>query len=179
MSSQRPGPTPKQIIRRLGLQKNEAEGGYFGPLYTSPLALPNEALPGFESVKPPRPVSSAIYYFLDAGSVSVLHKVRGDMIYHFYAGDPVEMLLLYPEGSDNRYETLVFGNDLEAGARPVKVVPGDTWLGSRLTLGGSYALMGVTMAPGFNPKDYAIGKRSDLVRAYPTLKNLIGEFTRS
>jgi hypothetical protein len=60
----------------------------------------------------------------------------------------------------------------------MKVIHGGTWLGSRLTPGGVYALMGVTMAPGFDPKDYAIGQRGDLIKEYPDQLSLITTLTR-
>lgn len=172
-------PTPEQIIDRLRLIANEFEGGYFVSTYVSSLRVPNSVLPDFQEVEPQRPLCSAIYYFLDPGGFSALHKVRGDMIYHFYAGNPVEMLLLYPDGFPNRYETTIFSNDLTSGGLPMKVIPGGTWLGSRLSIGGSYALMGVTMAPGFDPADYEIGKREDLIAKYPEVEKFIIELTRA
>ena len=172
-------PTPQQIIDRLRLTANEAEGGYFVSTYVSPLRVPNSVLPDFAEVEQQRPICSAIYYLLEPGGFSALHKVKGDMIYHFYAGDPVEMLLLYPDGFPNRYETTVFSNDISSGGLPMKVIPGGAWLGSRLSIGGSYALMGVTMAPGFDPADYVIGKREDLIAGYPEQEALIVELTRA
>jgi len=170
-------PTPQNVIDWLKLQPNKDEGGFFAGTYTSSINLPNSVLPGFPPVKSDRPLSDAIYYFLESGSISVLHKVTGDMVYHFYSGDPVQMLLLYPDNYPNRYEICTFSNDLAAGAYPMKVIPGGTWLGSRLTPGGSYALMGVTMAPGFNPVDYTIGNRKDLIKLYPEVSDTILDFT--
>jgi predicted cupin superfamily sugar epimerase len=171
-------PTPQNIIDWLKLQPNNAEGGLFAETYTSSINLPNDVLPGFVPVKGGRSLFSAIYYFLESGSCSVLHKVAGDMVYHFYSGDPVQMLLLYPEHYPNRYEICTFSNDLASGAYPMKVIPGGTWLGSRLTPAGEYALMGVTLDPGFNPADYTIAKRKDLLKAYPEASELILNFTR-
>jgi len=153
--------TPKQIIEWLKLQPNRVEGGYFAGTYESTSRVPG---PCAGSATEDRPLCSAIYYLLDHDTRSVIHRVTGDMIYHFYGGDPVEMLLLYPEGFASRSEVCMFSSDIAAGGRPMKVIPGGTWLGSRLTPGGVYSLMGVTMAPGFDPKDYAIGKRDDLVK---------------
>lgn len=169
--------TPKQIIDLLQLQQNSAEGGYFASTYTSKLTLPGGA--GRPAETRGQSLCSAIYYFLDRDTQSVMHKVTGDMIYHFYAGDPIEMLLLCPEGAATRDEVCVFGNDIAAGGRPMKVIPGRTWLGSKLIAGGLWALMGVTMAPGFDPRDYAIGKREELLKEYPQQASLIRELTRA
>jgi hypothetical protein len=167
--------TPQQIIDLLKLQSNSAEGGYFASTYISQLTLPGEAAKPAESKG--RSLCSAIYYFLDRDTQSVMHQVTGDMIYHFYVGDPIEMLLLYPEGAAKRDEICVFSNDIGTGGQPMKVIPGGTWLGSKLGDGGRWALMGVTMAPGFDPRDYAIGKREELLKEYPQQASLIRELT--
>jgi predicted cupin superfamily sugar epimerase len=105
-----------------------------------------------------------------------MHRVTGDMLYHFYVGDPVQMLLLSQDGST---EVNIFGNNLALGRSPMKLIPGGTWLGSRLTPGGSWALMGVSMAPGFDPVDYAIGDRKQLIAQFPKQEQLITQLTRS
>lgn len=166
--------TPEQIKTWLQLQPNQREGGFFAPVYQSGLTVPGTSLPGFApTADGPRALCGGIYYFLDQSGCSVLHRVTGDMLYHFYSGDPVEMLLLYPEGGRNRTEVCLFSNDVAAGGSPMKVIPGGTWLGSRLTPGGSYALMGVTMAPGYDDADYTIGQRAELLAEYPEQQTLI------
>jgi uncharacterized protein len=170
---------PKQIIEQYKLQPNTAEGGYFAATYTSALEIPGKDLPGFKPIDGKRPICGAIYYFIDPDTFSAMHNVTGDMLYHFYSGDPVEMLLLYPDDYPTRSEVCVFSNDLSSGANPMKLIPGGTWLGSRLLPGGNYAFMGVSMAPGFNPADYTIAKRADLIRQYPEEAELITELTRS
>lgn len=149
----------KAIIRLLDLQPNTVEGGYFAGTY-----------PPADMQNPP---SSAIYYFLGKSDRSVMHQVKGDMLYHFYKGDPVEMLLLYPEGSPVKSEVVIFSNDIVAGGRPMMVIPGGTWIGSRVLKGGSWSLMGVTMAPPFNPAEYAIGNRDKLIAEYPKQRRMI------
>jgi len=149
-----------KVIKKLKLQLNNDEGGYFASTYPLP------------STK--NPPCSAIYYFLEKKRCSVLHRVTGDMLYHFYCGDPVEMLLLYPKGHIPQTEVCIFSNDLEeAGGISMKVIPGGTWLGSRVKKGGSYTLMGVTMAPAFDIKDYSLGDRNNLIKEYPGQKELI------
>jgi len=171
-------PTSEEIRKLLKLQPNEQEGGYLAGTYESTIRIADASLPGFAATENGRPLCGAIYYFLDDAGFSAMHRVTGDMIYHFYDGDPVQMLLLYPDGFPNRTEVYIFSNDIAAGGNPMKIIPGGTWLGSRLTPGGKYALMGVTMAPGFNPIDYAIAERQELIKAYPEQKTLIESLTR-
>jgi hypothetical protein len=112
---------------------------------------------------------------LTPDTFSALHKLPGDEIFHFYLGDPVEMLQLHPDG---RGEITVLGQDIAAGMRPQHLVRGGVWQGSRLRPGGSYALLGTTMSPGFDYKDYETGSRETLTKLYPKHSSLIASLTR-
>src|SRR5207245_2095434 len=90
---------------------------------------------------------TAIYYLLTPDTFSALHRLPTDEVYHFYLGDPVEMLQLWPDGS-GRVGTL--GQDVRAGQLLQVIVPRGVWQGSRLRPGGAFALLGTTMAPGFD-----------------------------
>ena len=165
----------KDIKDRLKMEPSLQEGGFLSAAYTSPLVVPDAILQGFASTHQGRSIASAIYYLLESPGCSVLHRVTGGMLYHFYLGDPVQMLLLPPGGKP---EICVFGSSFLQGQRPLKVIPGNTWLGSRLMPGGSWALMGVTMAPGFSPVDYTIGSRAKLTKEFPEQASLIEKLTR-
>jgi predicted cupin superfamily sugar epimerase len=173
--------TSSQIKEWLQLQHNNDEGGYFASTYVSDLQIPSKDLLGFPNPPETRAICSAIFYFIDSGGFSAMHRVTSDMIYHFYTGQPVQMLLLYPDGSPNRSEVCIFSNDLAAGGIPMKVIPAGTWLGSRLLPGGDHALMGVSMAPGFDPSGYAIARRADLLKTYNSdqEQSLITALTRA
>lgn len=162
----------QEIIRILGLQPHP-EGGYFAETYRADDSLPRDALsrdyPG------PRSVSTAIYYLLTPDIFSEIHSLRSDEIFHFYTGDPVQMLQLWPDGSG---EVVRLGTDLGAGMRPQVVVPAGVWQGSRLAPGGSFALLGCTVAPGFDYADYEAGKREDLLYLYPKFEDMIRALTR-
>lgn len=164
--------TAEEIIHDLNLQPLPQEGGYYRETYRSEVTLPPEVLPDEYSGE--RRVSTAIYYLLTPDQVSAMHRVPGEEIFHFYLGDPVEMLQLHPDG---RGEVVKIGNDLAAGCRPQVVVPGGTWQGSRLAPGGELALMGTTVAPGFEFDDYQHGDRGKLIAAYPEFAERITELT--
>ena len=112
---------------------------------------------------------------LTPDTLSALHRLRGDEVYHFYLGDPVEMLQLKPDGTG---EAVLLGQNIASGMRLQHVVPGGTWQGSRLAPGGKFALTGNTMAPGFDPQDYEPGKRAELIAQYPQYSALITWLTR-
>ncbi len=152
----------KEIIQKLHLEPHPVEGGYFRETWRSPENAPRAAL---ERHGAPRSVGTAIYYLLDADAVSEMHKLPGDELFHFYAGDPVEMLQLHPDGSQN---LLMLGSDIGAGEQPQLCVPGGVWQGSRVLPGPhGFALLGATMAPGFDYADYQTGYRDELSARWP------------
>lgn len=165
--------TAEEIIDKLGLVPLAVEGGYFRETYRSAWRLPAKALPpGFGG---PRSVATAIYFLLTPDSFSAIHRLPADEVFHFYAGDPVEMVALHADGTTR---TVVLGSDLEAGQAPQWVVAGGTWQGARLVAGGRYALMGTTVAPGFDYADLEMGRREELQRRYPSEAERIAALTR-
>lgn len=161
------------IIEHLMLRPLEIEGGYFRETYRSPLVIPGASV-GAE-FKDDRSVCTAIYYLLTPSTFSELHRLPGDEIFHFYLGDPVEMLQLHPDGSAT---TVRLGNNLRADEVPQTVVPGGVWQGARLVSGGNLALLGCTVAPGFDYADYTSGRREELIARYPDQAALVERLTR-
>lgn len=165
--------TGEQLIRRMELKPLPREGGYYRETYRSRLTLPADCLGG--TYPGSRVAGTAIYYLLTPETFSALHRLRGDEVFHFYLGDPVEMLLL--EGaSSGRLITL--GSDLVGGQQPQVVVPAGVWQGSRLRPGGAFALLGTTMAPGFDFEDFEAGQRAVLQAEYPDFDEWIEQLTR-
>jgi predicted cupin superfamily sugar epimerase len=156
------GPRPADVIAILGLEPHP-EGGWFAESYRSRVRAGG------------RCAGTAIYYLITPDSFSTLHRVASDEIFHFYLGDPVEMLQFDGAG---RVERCVLGTDLAAGMRPQVVVPAGTWQGSRLAEGGAFALLGATVAPGFEFADFELGERDELRVRFPHLAAAIGRFTR-
>jgi predicted cupin superfamily sugar epimerase len=161
----------KQTLKLVPLS---IEGGYFAETYRSSVVLPAECLEGGYSGG--RSSCTAIYYLLEPGTFSEMHRVKSDEIFHFYLGDPVEMLQLWPDGS---HRTLTIGTDIVQGMRPQVVVPRGVWQGTRLLAGGKVALLGCTVSPGFEYEDYESGKRAELVKQYPAVSEFIEGLTRS
>ena len=144
------------IIEILGLEPLPGEGGFFRESYRSAN-------------------SSAIYYLVTPASYSRLHRLPKDELLHFYLGDPVETVQIDARG-DFRREIL--GADLGAGERPQVLVPARTWQGSRLKAGGSYALLGATLAPGYEPSDLELADGETLAKQFPRYRELILELSR-
>jgi predicted cupin superfamily sugar epimerase len=163
-------PTTEELIRFLHLEPLPREGGWYRETYRSALQLPTHVLtPRYHAA---RSAGTAIYYLLTPDTFSALHRLPADEVFHFYLGDPVEMLQLAPTPEDGgRIVTL--GSDVLTGQEVQTVVPAGVWQGSILRAGGAFALMGTTMAPGFDFADYEAAQRDVLSAAYPTFAERI------
>lgn len=164
--------TAERVIELLGLTPLAGEGGWFRETWRSERTIPADRLPSV--YRGPRAEGTAIYYLLTPATFSALHRLPGPEIFHFYRGDPVEMLQLHADGSS---EVIVIGADLGRGMRPQAIVPGGTWQGTRLVDGGRFTLMGTTMSPGFDFADFELGDRADLAARFPRHKALIAALT--
>lgn len=164
--------TAEELIRYLGLQPHPKEGGYFRETYRAAESL--AAAPA--RYQGPRLASTAIYYLLTPATYSALHRLQSDEVFHFYLGDPIRMLQLDPDGQGR---TVVLGADVLNGQHPQLVVPRGIWQGSCLEPGGAFALMGCTVAPGFEYVDYESGDRQTLTAQYPVFADMIRRLTPS
>jgi predicted cupin superfamily sugar epimerase len=161
-----------EIIKKLNLKPLPMEGGFYTETYRSPEKIPKTVLPNRYSSD--KPFGTAIYYLLIPDTRSALHRLPTDEIFHFYLGDPVIMLQLLQDGKSKK---VTMGHDIEAGQRLQVIVPRGVWQGSILKEEGRFALLGTTMAPGFDSSDYEIGYRNDLIKRYPKHKDLIMRLT--
>jgi predicted cupin superfamily sugar epimerase len=163
--------TADDVIRVLNLQPHPVEGGFFRETYRAAHTLPASVLPAHGGE---RAASTAIYYLLKPGHVSELHVLPGDEVFHFYLGSPVRMLQLWPDGSGKE---VVLGPDLAAGEVPQLVVPAGVWQGTRLVGATGFALLGCTVAPGFDYADYRGGSRAELIAKWPAFADEIARLT--
>ena len=122
--------TADKIIALLNLKPHPEEGGYFVETYRSSETISEKALPS--RYKGVRSFGTAIYYLLTPETFSTMHRLQSDEIFHFYLGDPVEMLQLWPDGSGR---ILILGTDIMNGMKPQVVIPKGVWQGARLLNG--------------------------------------------
>ena len=121
-----------------------------------------------------RSCGSAIYFLMTQNAFSHLHRMETDEVYHFYMGDPLELLEIDASGKATVH---VLGNDIAAGQLPQLVIPGGSWQGSRLLPGGEYALFSTTMSPAFVPEDYENADGVAMIEKYPEHAALIRALT--
>lgn len=155
---------PQDLIRALGLRPHP-EGGHYAQTFKSPTLL--------NTPQGLRAASTAIYFLLERGDFSAWHRVRSDEVWHFYAGEGLELHLLTDRGE---YSKVRMGPQVLQGEQPQAVVPAGVWQAARPV--GAYALVGCTVAPGFDFADFELPTQEDLQRRFPQHARLIQDLTR-
>jgi uncharacterized protein len=158
-------------INHLGLSPHP-EGGYYRATYKSDLTIVRNALPA--SYQGDRSASTAIYFLLDGRDFSAFHRIASDEVWHFYTGSSLVVYVIDPDGD---YSELHLGGGSDGEAFQA-VVKAGCWFASRVKDGAGFALVGCTVAPGFDFADFELATRSELVAAYPQHGKLIAELTR-
>ena len=159
--------TAAEIKTLLNLEAHPYEGGHFRRTYTSERNV--------ELDRGQRAMGTAIYYFLEPGTFSEMHTLSSDELFHFYYGDPVEMLQLWPNGESR---IVILGSDLAAGHQVQHLVPAGVWQGTKLLGDGKVALLGCSVVPGFDHADYTSASYQELAEKWPEHAELIRVLTR-
>jgi predicted cupin superfamily sugar epimerase len=159
----------QELIERLGLAPHP-EGGFYRETYRASTTVDVDGRV--------RSASTAIYFLLRAGDVSTLHQITSDEVWHFYAGSDLEVVALAEGGVLERHR---LGQDPSTGATLQCVVPAGQWFGARLcqpVSADAFALVGCTVAPGFDFADFTLGQRAALLQKFPQHAELIVTLTR-
>jgi predicted cupin superfamily sugar epimerase len=159
-------------IDQIGLSPHP-EGGYYRVTYKSDLTIARSGLPS--RFQGDRSASTAIFFLLQGTDFSAFHRIASDEVWHFYAGSALVVYVIDAEGNDSEVH---LGARPEAGEVFQAVVKAGCWFASRLKDAASFALVGCTVAPGFDFADFELATRSELLRAYPMHQRLIEELTR-
>jgi predicted cupin superfamily sugar epimerase len=147
------------------------EGGWFRETYRAPETIPASGLPTrFDGG---RSLSTAIFFLLEQGDVSALHRLKSDEMWHFYEGAPLAVHVIAPDGA---YREILLGRDAEQGEQLQAVVPAGCWFGAEPR--GEFSLVGCTVAPGFDFNDFEMARRGDLALRFPGHGPLIVRLTR-
>lgn len=161
--------SPNKIIELLDLIPHPT-CGYVRQSYLSKNKLPENVLP--EQFSGDRFMGSVLYFLVTPETPIKLHKIHSEQMYHFYLGDPLEVLLLNTDGSA---EVKTMGHDLLSGMLSQLYIPGDTFHVSRIPK-GSFALLATTEWPSVEPSDVSVPSVEQLILEYPTARELILQF---
>ena len=153
-------------IDKLNL-RSHPEGGYFAETYRSDELIDSIALP--KRFGGNRSFSTAIYFLLDGHQFSAFHRIKSDELWHFYDGIPLMVYIIHPDGA---LETLKIGNDLEEGCKFQGIVKAGCWFASCPINKQGFSLVGCTVAPGFDFKDFELANEA-LIKQFPQHGELI------
>jgi uncharacterized protein len=160
----------EELIRRFGLEPHP-EGGYYSETYRADKFVQRE---GASATEGTRAASTAIYFLLADGAYSAWHRIRSDELWHFYAGSPIEIHSIDERGV---LSTRKLGHALDhAGTVFQAVVPAGHWFAARCCDPSTYALVGCTVAPGFEFDEFELGDADALSEKYPLHRALIELF---
>ncbi|HUO17012.1 MAG TPA: cupin domain-containing protein [Verrucomicrobiae bacterium] len=163
---------PKYWIEKLCLEPHP-EGGYFRQTYKSDFTIAHSALPGFRGA---RAASTAIYFLLAGENFSAFHRLRSDEMWHFYAGSSLEVHVIDEAGD---YFSILLGSDPEQKQVFQALVKAGCWFASEVQDHKSWALVGCTVAPGFEFEDFELARREELAQQFPHYRELVVKLTRA
>jgi predicted cupin superfamily sugar epimerase len=159
--------TSEQIISELQLQPHP-EGGFYKETYRSGVEL---ELHGFQGK---RQLATGIYYLVVAGHISAFHRIKQDEMWHFYKGGSLELHIIRQTGV---YDKIILGNQLAQGEVPQYLVEAGDYFAACVQEGTDYALMGCTVSPGFDFRDFEMPSRAALIRQFPEQEAIITHLT--
>ena len=160
--------TAEEVRALLNLEPN-ATCGFVRETYVAKQKLAAGALPApFEAE---RPIGSALYFMVTPSAPVKLHRIRNDQLYHYYLGDPLEVLLLRNGG-----EHVIVGPDLKAGHRVQLLIPGNTFHTARVIGSKRWFLGASTEWPGVIPADVELGKPDVLTAEFPKVASDVRSF---
>jgi len=164
--------TVEELVQKFQLLPHP-EGGYYKEMYRSDEVIAQAALP--ERFTGDRNFSTAIYFLLEQGNFSAFHRIQSDECWHFYAGQLLHVHIIHPNGV---YELIMLGNDMANGETFQAVVLAGCWFASETATGGNFSFVGCTVAPGFDFKDFELGKGEELRNLFPEYVMLITRLCR-
>ncbi len=160
-------PQAQKYIEKLQL-KPHPEGGYYKEIYRAGDMILPEHLP--KRYKSSRNFSTSIYFLLEGNQVSNFHKLKSDEQWHFYDGSSIVVYVIDEGGNLNK---ILLGRNIEKGESLQTVIKYNSWFAAELSDKTSFALIGCTVAPGFDFNDFELGKRDELIKTFPQFRELI------
>ena len=161
----------QNIIDKYNLQPHP-EGGYYRETYRSEDRV---TLVGFDRFPGERLASTAIIFMLTDSSFSAFHRIKSDECWHFYFGGTLLIHMLYENG---KYNQIKLGSNPDNNETFQAVIPTGAWFAAECINGTAFSLVGCTVSPGFDFRDFELAKKSELSPLYPEYESLINRLCR-
>lgn len=162
----------ENIAKKLNMQPHP-EGGYYKETYRSEGFISEASLD--DDISGSRNYSTGIYFMLTSDTFSAFHRIKQDEMWHFYKGAPLRLHIISKSGD---YSNVIIGNDIEKGETPQFTVKSRDWFASEVIGKNNYSLVGCTVSPGFDFRDFELPERDFLISKFPQHSEIITKLTR-
>ena len=119
---------------------------------------------------------TCIYYLITQESFSTLHSLSSSEIWHYYAGNPAQMIQISPSGELLKF---TLGSDLKAGQSPQVIVKAHSLQGTKIVGDGTWTLFGCSVSPAFEAAQFTHVQRCEMIKKFPYHFDLISRYTKS
>jgi predicted cupin superfamily sugar epimerase len=155
-------------VRELQLQAHP-EGGWYAEIFRSDMKIQPKGFSG------ERAAFTAIYFLLEQGQFSALHRIKSDETWHFYDGGALEIIEIDLAGNLNITR---LGRQIKMGEQLCYTVKAGHWFGSRPAMGSDFSLVGCTVAPGFDFIDFEMPSNEWFSNAFPQHLDVVKAMSR-
>ncbi|KAI8096429.1 uncharacterized protein BX664DRAFT_59156 [Halteromyces radiatus] len=164
--------TASYLIEKYDLQLNP-EGGHYREIYKDPSTVKADGFDGDRSC------STAIYYLLKKDETSIFHQIKSDELWHYYFGST--HLHIYEIKPDGTLKIHSLGNNIDQGDALVCAIEKHSWFAAELVHKDedAFALVGCTVAPGFEFRDFKVADADDLSKQFPQHQDIIRKLSHS
>jgi len=158
------------LKQRLGLSELVEEGGYYKETYRSDKTIVLQS-----EIDGERSISTSIYYLLDGSQFSAFHRLKSDEVWHFYVGSSITLYIIDKIG---HLSEVHLGINSEKDEHFQVLLKAESWFAATVNDKSSFALVGCSVSPGFDYRDFELGDRKKLIETYPQHRSIIEKFTK-
>ncbi len=123
------------------------EGGHYAEVYRSDIEV---NVQGFDG---PRNICTSIFFLLESGDISALHRIKSDELWYHHDGGILEIIEIDEAG--NEIITRL-GKPIHDGCKLQHVVKAGRWFGARPSAESEFCLVGCQVSPGFDFRDFEL-----------------------
>lgn len=153
-------------IEKLELLRH-IEGGFYKQIYAS-----KKQCQEHEN----RNLATCIFYLLEGNDFSAFHKINGDEIWHFFIGSSLTIYII--NENDSKLKIVKLGKDLDKGENLQLIINEGNWFAAEVNDKSSFTLVGCTVIPGFEFKNFKLAKKKSLLLKFPSYKWVIEKLAK-